>query len=484
MKLNRRDFILSASGFVLASRLPVFGQDKKKHVIVAGAGLAGLATAYELSAKGFDVTVIEGRNRIGGRVHTLRKPFTDDLQVETGGELIGDGYKRMLGYADKFGVEYQPLSEEVETGGSVAEIQDGIGRTAYLKGKLYERGANFKPHPYGLKGDEAKVLPPTLYGTNIRKFINEVRRNNKTLADFDKLSLADALRQNKVSEKAIELMNISLNYNSIETVSTGGVLFDSTRRRTAGVSRIKIVGGNDLLPKALAENAVKNGTNIILSAKIKKISQNDKNVVVTYQNEDGQIQTLQADKLVCTIPFSVLKEVEFSPCLPYQKTKAINELDYTQNTKVYLQAQYTEWDKRALGSSIWTDTPIERIFSSTGKIGDEKAILTIWTDGDGSKTLEKMDDQMRIGFAQKKFEEILPFMKGSVEKTHTLSWSQDEFARGTYSHLKVGQLMTIQPHIKTAVGNIHFAGEHTAEISPGMEGAFESAERVVKEISG
>jgi len=482
MKLTRRDFLLSSSGLLLLSNRSAFSQDKKS-VIVAGAGLSGLSAAYELALKGFDVTVIEGRDRIGGRIRTLREPFSDGLHVETGGEIIGDGYTRMLGYLDKFGIEYQELRGDVETGGALEELQQGIGMTAYMKGNLYPRGTVLKRNPYGLKGDEAIGLPPNIYSANLRTMYNEVRNNTKTLADYDKLSLAQALLEKGVSQKAIELIDISLNYNSINNVSAGGVLSDNIRRRASGSVPIKVDGGNDLIPKALAENAVKNGVKILLSSKIKRISQGEKSVKVFYHDRSGRLQSAVANKLVCTIPFSVLREVEFLPGLPQEKRRAIEELDYTLNTKVYLQTKYREWGKRALGASVWTDTRLERIFSSTGQPGDSSSIFTIWTEGNGSKFLEKMSTPLRMDYARRKFEEILPFMAGSVERTHTKSWSQDEFVRGAYSQLNVGQLTSIKPDIKTAVGNIHFAGEHTAETSPGMEGALESAERVVDEIT-
>lgn len=483
MKLTRREFILTSSGILLASNYRILAQKKKQHVIIAGAGLAGLSAAYELAKKGFEVTLIEGRDRIGGRVFTLREPFSDGLQVESGGELLGDGYKRMLGYAEQFGIEYIEQQGEFETGGSVAGIQYGIGRTAYMKGKLYRKGTVFKKHPYGLKGDEANVLPQTLLDRNLRLIYNEYRDKKRTLGDFDKLSLAETLKQKGVSKNAIDLINISLNYNSIETVSTAGILNDTLKRRNAGEVSIKIVGGNDLIPNAIAKEAQKIGVKILLSAKVKKISQDKNGVKVEFQEKNGETLTIEGDKLVCTIPFSVLREIDFSPELPPEKARAINELEYTKNTKVHIQSKYAEWDKRALGSSVWTDTPIERIFASTGKSGDERAIFTIWTEGNGSIVLEQMPEQKRLSYGQEMFEKVLPFMKGSVERSHTLSWSQDEFIRGAYSHLKVGQFTSIQPYIKTKVGNIHFAGEHTADEFSGMEGALESAERVVGEIS-
>ena len=483
MKLTRREFILTSSGILLASKSSIFAQKKKQHVIIAGAGLAGLSAAYELVKKGFDVTIIEGRNRVGGRVFTLRKPFSEDLQVESGGELLGDGYERMLGYAERFGIQYEEQESEFETGGSVAGIQYGIGRTAYMKGKLYRKGTVFKKHPYKLKGDESIFLPQTVLGRNTRLIYNAYRENKITLEDLDKLSLAKTLKQNGVSKKAIDLIDISLNYNSIKTVSTAGFIYDTLKRRNAGTVSVKIVGGNDLIPNAIAKEAQKLGVNILLSSRIKKISQNKNGVKVEFHRENRKTQTISGDKLVCTIPFSVLREIEFSPKLPSEKVKAINELEYTKNTKVHIQSKYIEWDRRSLGSSVWTDTPIERIFASTGRIGDERAIFTIWTEGNGSKFLEQMPQQKRLRYGKTMFEKVLPFMKGGFEKSHTYSWSQDEFIRGAYSHLKVGQYTSIHPHIKTNVGNIHFAGEHTADEFPGMEGALESAERVVEEVS-
>ncbi len=430
MKLTRREFILTSGGILIASKSPLFAQKKKHHIIIAGAGLAGLSAAYEFAKKGFEVTVIEGRDRIGGRVFTLREPFSKGLQVKSGGELLGDGYKRMLGYAEQFGIEYVEQPDEFETGGSVAGIQYGIGRTAYMKGKLYRKGTVFKTHPYGLKGDEANMLPQTFYDRNLRLIYNEYRDNKRTLADFDKFSLAQTLKQKGVSQKAIELINISLNYNSIETVSTAGIIQDTLKRRNAGTLSVKIVGGKDLVLNAIAREAQKIGVKIILTSKVKKISQNKNGVKVEFHEKKGKTQTIEGNKLICTIPFSVLKEIEFSSKLPPEKTRAINELECTQNTKVYTQSKYVEWDRRALGSSVWTDTPIERIFASTGSSGDERAIFTIWTEGIGSKILEQMPENKRLIYGQQMFEKVLTFMKGSVEKLHTLSWSQDEFIRG------------------------------------------------------
>jgi monoamine oxidase len=226
------------------------------------------------------------------------------------------------------------------------------------------------------------------------------------------------------------------------------------------------------------------GVNILLRSKITKVSRDKGHVTVSFTNSNGQRATASAEKFVSTIPFSVLRGIEFSPALPPEKLRAINEIAYTNLTKVIIQGQFAEWDRRNIGSSIWTDTKCERIFSATASTGDERGIFTIWTEGEGAKVLEAMQPKARIQWGKKEFVRILPFMTEGVEKATTISWTQDPFSRGAYAHLLRGQLMGIKPHVKTPVGPIHFAGEHTAEEFPGMEGALESAERVVKEIAG
>jgi monoamine oxidase len=434
--------------------------------------------------KGFQVTVIEARDRVGGRVFTLKKPFLEDQYVELGGELIGDGYTRFLGYAKKFGVEYQEVPEQTQTGGAVANLQGGIGSAAIMKGKLFAVGSELNPHPYDLRGDEAKMLPPAILSRQLRNIIKEVGIKPESMLELDKMSLANLLRKRGVSDEAIKLIDIAINYNSVETVSAGYPILEAQRRTTIGTKAMQIVGGNSNLVNALYENAIKSGVKFVLSAKIKNIAHSEKSVKVFYTNSKGKIKSIEGDKLVCSIPFSVLRNVKFQPALPERKQKAINELPYTQITKTYLQCDRKEWDGRLLGSTIWTDTPCERIFNASGNRGDSLGIFTLWTDGEGAKMPDSLSDTKRQIVMRNEFEKALPFMKNATKRTATKSWGQDEFVRGAYAHYTIGQMTTLLAFVKNQVGAIHFAGEHTSENAPGMEGALESAERVVKEIAG
>jgi monoamine oxidase len=479
MKISRREFVIGSGLLGIASVKTSFSQSKRR-VLIAGAGLSGLSAAYELSLKGFDVTVMEGRERIGGRVSTLRKPFEGGQYAELGGEIVGDGYKRLLGYANKFGIKYEEIPDTTDTGGSIGNVTKGLGNSVYLKGKLYPIGSDF-PNPYNFKGEEATALPQAIYSKYIRLMANEVRDNPAKLQLFDRMTLGEALRDRGVSDEMIRLINVSLNYNSIETVSVGGILWESRRRSSVGTKAIKIIGGNDQIPQQLYENASKNGVKFLLNSKIKQISYSDNLVKVFFTDSSGKEQIAESDSLVCTIPFSVLREIKFSPALPEPKAKAIAELAYTRITKIYLQGKRQPWDERKLGSSVWTDSSCERIFNVAGSTDDENGIFSIWNDGDATKAVDLMSDKDREKWGRKEFEKVLSFMK--IKKSSTKSWANDEFVRGAYSHFTRGQLKDLQPYLKTSVATIHFGGEHTAERAPGMEGALESAERVVAELS-
>src|SRR3712207_6369643 len=104
--LNRRDFLKLG----IAATVTSLGfKAKAKRVIVLGAGLAGLSAALELGNSGYDVTVLEARARPGGRVYTLREPFSDGLYAETGASRIQDSHEFTLRYVKQFNLALDPF---------------------------------------------------------------------------------------------------------------------------------------------------------------------------------------------------------------------------------------------------------------------------------------------------------------------------------------------------------------------------------------
>ena len=116
--MNRRDFLRRAGGLAglgLVSCTDLVGPEaspgvlppssRSLRVVVVGAGMSGLAAAYELLRAGHDVTVLEARDRVGGRVLTLRDPFAPGHSAEAGAARIPPEHDLTLGYARHFGLE-------------------------------------------------------------------------------------------------------------------------------------------------------------------------------------------------------------------------------------------------------------------------------------------------------------------------------------------------------------------------------------------
>src|SRR5689334_21479923 len=102
---NRRDFLkttlAAAAGLLAGGTTFAAPKHGARKVIIVGAGFAGLACAHELRARGCEVTVLEARKRVGGRVLTFRD-FVKGATIEGGGELIGSNHPAWMGYGKKF----------------------------------------------------------------------------------------------------------------------------------------------------------------------------------------------------------------------------------------------------------------------------------------------------------------------------------------------------------------------------------------------
>src|SRR5690606_7685240 len=104
---TRRQFIKQSgtilAGTVVASNMKPLTFLQKKKVIIIGAGFAGLSAAHMLKQNGYDVTILEARNRISGRVFSHK--ISDELVIEIGAEWVGSSHDRLIGMCEEFGLE-------------------------------------------------------------------------------------------------------------------------------------------------------------------------------------------------------------------------------------------------------------------------------------------------------------------------------------------------------------------------------------------
>jgi monoamine oxidase len=116
--INRRQFLRRGAAAVTGLGLAQWGAidavasvtyGPARKVLILGAGMAGLVAGYELTKLGHDVTILEARSRPGGRVHTLREPFSDGLFAEEGAARIPENHDLTLKYVNVFQLPLEPF---------------------------------------------------------------------------------------------------------------------------------------------------------------------------------------------------------------------------------------------------------------------------------------------------------------------------------------------------------------------------------------
>jgi monoamine oxidase len=241
----------------------------------------------------------------------------------------------------------------------------------------------------------------------------------------------------------------------------------------------EIVGGNDLLASKLKKKVKKQFKK---SSVVQRIEQNQNSVTVTYQNADG-IQTITADRVICTLPFPVLKNIEISPALPEDKQRAITELKLTPITRTYLQFRNRLWEQAGLSGYGLSDLPIQNTYSPTLTQEGRHGVLTSYAGGQRAFNLSAMSEGDRQSFVLRQMGNLFSGLDSQFESGLSQIWHEDPWARGGFTYFEPGQMTTLLPVAQRAEGRIHFAGEHTSAWHGWMNGALESGNRAADEVN-
>ena len=163
------------------------------------------------------------------------------------------------------------------------------------------------------------------------------------------------------------------------------------------------------------------------------------------------------------------------------RQRAIDELPYTQVAQTYLQTRSKFWEGGQAVSAIYSDGPLERVFDASSRMSGDRGLLVNWINGVGTEALDGMSPEEQADFSARELEKIWPESRPLIEKTVSNNWA-NTYARGAYAHYGPGQMAAFAPDIWKPIGRLHFAGEHTELVAPGMEGALTSGKRAAAEI--
>jgi monoamine oxidase len=244
---------------------------------------------------------------------------------------------------------------------------------------------------------------------------------------------------------------------------------------SAGSSRsYHVEGGNDRLPREFAKRVT-----IRYGAPVIAVTQDDRAVHVIVRTSGGR-ETLDADRVVCALPCPVIGDMFENAQLSAAKARAIREQHYSRTVKVSLQTRTRFWLANNLSGFVETDLPIERLTPDPG--GDPGA-LTAYPIGKYTAALENMTEDGRVDAALAQARQIFPELPQFFEGGVSHCWGLDPWQRGSFALHTPNQIGFLDT-LGTPEGRVHFAGEHTSVWTGWMQGALDSARRVVREING
>lgn len=248
--------------------------------------------------------------------------------------------------------------------------------------------------------------------------------------------------------------------------------FGSEFRGPARFSKVK--GGNDNLPKAFARRLA---DKIHYGSPVVKIDQDANSARVTFLDK-GKSQTLSADRVLCALPFSVLRNIELPSAFPERKVSIIKNLQYAPVSRVYLQTKKRSWEEKGLNGFAITSDAVE-IWQPTWNQPGSRGILMTYNRPGQAERIAAMKESDRISSTLSQLGPWFPGLPENFESGASKCWIEDEWARGAWSFVGPRDMVAAS----SPVGRIHFAGEHLSPWFSWMQGALDSGLRAVKEIN-
>jgi len=442
------------------------GGRSRGRVVVVGAGLAGLTAAYELDRKGWDVMVLEARDRVGGRCRTFRRELRFGQVAEAGGEFIDASHDAVRGYADSFGLTLDDLREAED---------DELADTIYADRELEE-------HDRVIDADMRAELARLDEQVERYAAAIDVADPARTGAGLDTRSVADLLDELDLDPVARAVAEAELRAEYTVEPERLSLLFHVVLSAIAAdqadedVERYRIRGGNDRLPGAFADRL---RDSLVLKAPAEAIQERQSRVRVTAGREE-----VDADFCVIAVPLPALRQVKLDAELPRVVREAISRLQYGDATKTALQYEQRFWAEEGYSGDALTDVPVQATWDATAGQSGEPGVLMAYSAGREGARFGAADPRARIDAAAEQVDDIYRgsgadelFVRGA-----TMAWGRERFSGGSYSAWAPGQYTRYWPALRRSYGRIYFAGEHTDLYASYMEGAVRSGRRAASEI--
>jgi monoamine oxidase len=457
-----------------------------KKVVIIGAGMAGLVAASLLKEAGHKVELLEADDRVGGRIYTVRSPFSEGLYFEAGAMRIPSTHYLVWEYIRKFGLPTQPFINSTPCDWIYV---NGIK----IRRWMYEQNPDLLGYP--VAPDEIGSTAEALLDLAIQPIITLINAYSerelwKFIREMEKYSFGTFLRRHpfgtSLSPGAIEKIKVLMDFQGLSELSLLDIVRTNIPLLDPGVGFYEIVGGNDRLPLMFLDQLK---DHIQFHQKMTRIvSQGNEVTIHSTNTVTLESSEITGDFAIVAIPFSTLRLVEVEPhwAFSHNKWKAIRELHYVPATKIGIEFNNRFWEKEGLcGGHTVTDLPSRLTYYPSQGIGSPgpAVVLGSYTLEDDTLAWDSQTEEDRLKYVLKN----LAAIHGNVVYDEfvsgiSVSWRQKPYIAGDFSILKPEQETQLPPHISTPEGRVHFAGEHTSLYRAWIQGAIESGIRAAYEV--
>jgi monoamine oxidase len=355
----------------------------------------------------------------------------------------------------------------------------------HLRGeRLTVRAGESVNWPYDLTAEEQQLGPGGILGKHVLPVVQQI--GDPTAPDwrlgsaqqYDEMTFSEFLRRQGASDEAVELVRRTYwGGPGADTTSAQQYLVAYLATFSLGQAFYAFPGGNDRLPRALADRL---RDRIHYGATVLKISHGPTGVEAVVQQGSAS-HTMEAEHLICAVPFSHLRYMEVSPSLEPHEEALVQELDYAAVVRVYLQVRSRVWEREEIMGSAYTDLPVMEVSEQPfhrPEAATLRGVLEALVQGPEARRLAEMTSSQRTESVLEHMELVHPGLAEHVEGGTSKFWGH-----GAYSQFRPGELTDWLPRVPRPEGRLHFAGEHTSLLAGTMEGALESGQRAAQEVN-
>ncbi len=459
-------------------------------VVVLGAGMAGLSAAYELGKAGYDCTVLEARDRVGGRNWTIRRDtvldmtdgsrqvceFDPELYWNAGAARLPSHHQAVLGYCQELGVALEVeinanrsalLLNPAANDGRPIELRQAVndirGEISELLGKAVNRGAldeelsaHDKERMLAFLRQYGDLSPDLLYKGSTRSGYK---------------ILPGPAGQAGVKRDPVRLGAL------LDADMWAGVLFEENFTQQS--TMFQPVGGMDRIATAFAK---KLGPAVRLASEVTAIRRTGSGASISFvDKQTGRREAIEAAYCIVTIPLAVLKgiEADFSA----ERRAAIGDVEYGNAVKIVWQSRrFWETDEHIYGGISWVSGPTTLVWYPSDRLFSPKGILLgAYANREEANKLARLPLHEQIEIARAAVEGLHPGRSRELEKPMAIAWSKVPYSLGIAARYRPGQEAQYSL-LNTPEGPFYFAGEHLSQIGAWQEGAVLSARRAANMI--